>query len=90
MAYTEKRVEDALNPEVEFAVGWGGAVSGTLVFHRKKRDGSYEHVTVKFPELNVDELACIGSKARVAVYRAKEKVTANMQKAYDRIITPGS
>lgn len=90
MGYTEKKVNGAVDPWVEFTPCWDGSVNATFTFARKKRDGHYEETTVKFSDVSVDELACIGSKARVAVYRAKEKVTANMQKAYDRIITPGS
>jgi hypothetical protein len=90
MAYTEKTIRGATNPWVEFTANSGGEVTAVLTFYRVKNNGEGEEVTVRFSEMSVGEVACIGSSARKAVYRAREKVVERMDKAYHRIITPGA
>ena len=90
MAYTEKRYEGALYPFVDFTVLSGGAVRARFEFDREKKNGDVEHIVVTFPDLNEQDLACIGAKARKAVWHSKDVITKRLQAAYDRMITPGS
>lgn len=89
MAYTTKKLV-AKNPSVEWTSHFDGSLTAVLTFYREKRGGALEEFTVRFLDLSVDEAACIGSRARVAVHQARGKVKERMDKAYNRIITPGS
>lgn len=91
MAYTEKEIKRARFPYVEFTVSsYDGMVTGKLQFAREKRDGTDEDITVRFEDIDVESLACIGVKARRAIWEVKEAAAARNQKAYDRVISPGS
>jgi hypothetical protein len=97
---SDKKITGAEDPYVEFNVGYDGGISATLSFDRAKRDGSIEHTTVEFPELEPEHLACIGSNARRTIHLARTKAAERMDlartkaaermdDAYNRIVTPG-
>lgn len=90
MPFTERKIDNAENPNVEFFTRPNGTIYARLMFTREKRDGSYEEFTVKFQDLDVNSAACIGRGARVAVYQAKKKYDERADAAYHRIVTPGS
>lgn len=89
MAFTTREVEGE-SPVLQWITHPDGSLTGQLGFYRTKRDGSLEEFTVMFRDLEVEDAACVGRGARLAIHRAREAVKKRMDEAYNRIITPGS
>ena len=79
----------ARGPSVEFIPAYDGTIDAILDCYREKVGGGLENITIRFPDLDLAQVACIGSAARKAVWRAKGRFEETAQAAYDRIITPG-
>jgi hypothetical protein len=62
--FLEREVE---GPYVKSRVGDWGHVSAEISCWRRKANGAYEHVTLKFGDLDGGQLACIGRKVRQAM-----------------------
>lgn len=77
-----------LDPSITTRAKADGTVRTVLTFNRETPRGNIENYTVAFT-LEVEQLACLGSTARQAVWAAKQLIDKRIQAAYDRIITPG-
>ena len=75
-------------PHVEAHANSDGTARVVLTFYRETPRGNTEEYEVGF-DMEVEQLACVGSTFRRTVHHAKERAEARIQAAYERIITPG-
>lgn len=75
-------------PYVEVRVNEYGRASATFQCYRDKPRGGTEYLTIRFSDLSVHELACIGQQAREAIDR-KTRMEWDRGRAQLRRVTGG-
>jgi hypothetical protein len=73
------------NPTVEMRTDWGGITVAVLEAYRKNRNGIWEQYIITLPNLEFEELACIGRAARQAVETGAANVEKRAREAKARI-----
>lgn len=76
---------EAEGPSVAFAVDWRGRINATLDCYREKQGGGFETIVIRFRDLSLEEVSCIGNSARDAIERSRDAQWDRAQHAVGRV-----